>query len=179
MRESVGATFTLNMIVIFIVVVVGILAATLSYYKAFKVNNRILSEIEKFEGYNSSAKKSIDNEVLPSLGYQANPTNSSCDSSRSDGGKLVSDTTPSRLYCVYYYEDDRGKNEKSKTNQNKKPIYYNYSVVTYIYIQLPIAGLFKVPVYTKGERTYNFSCKKCTSKGGCKVQSDCGSGGRA
>ena len=60
--------------------------------------------------------------------------------------------------------------KNKETNKNKEPIYYNYSVVTYIYIQLPIVGAFKVPVYTKGERTYNFSCQKCTADGKCTFE---------
>lgn len=172
MRESIGSTFTLNIIILFIVIVFGILAATLSYYKAYKVNNRILDAIEQYEGYNEPAKDEISR-ILQSLGYPANSTNAKCEPKR-DGAKLaaLSDGTPGQLYCVYYYEDDRGKQElkNKETNKNKEPIYYNYSVVTYIYIQLPIVGAFKVPVYTKGERTYNFSCQKCTADGKCTFE---------
>ena len=177
MKESISSTFTLSLIVLFIVVVIGILTATLSYYKAFKVNNRILSEVEKYEGWNKSAEDNV-NDLLASLGYPANSTHSSCPGD-AYGADLKPKSNPGRLYCVYYHNDDRGKNEKDKLNQNNDPIYYNYSVITYIYIQLPVVGLFKIPVYTKGERTYHFSCKKCTDNGKCTISSSCGSGGHA
>ena len=52
MRESIGTAFLLNFIVVFIVFIMMFLAATLSYYKAYRINNYILHSIEKFEGYN-------------------------------------------------------------------------------------------------------------------------------
>jgi len=171
MRESIGSTFTLNMIILFIIIVFGILAATMSYYKAFKINSRILDALEQYEGYNEPAKNEI-NRILASIGYPANASKSKCAPER-DGAKLssISEEVPGQLYCVYYHKNDTGKNDAKRVgtkNKNNEPIYYNYSVVTYIYIQLPIVGAFKVPVYTKGERTYNFSCKICTANGKCE-----------
>ena len=46
MRQSIGATATFNIIIIFIVIVFGLLIGTVNYYKAFKVNSRILDIIE-------------------------------------------------------------------------------------------------------------------------------------
>ena len=43
MRESIGTAFLLNFIVIFIVFIMLFLAATLSYYKAYRINNMILN----------------------------------------------------------------------------------------------------------------------------------------
>ena len=163
MREGIGETFTYNIIIIFIIIVIGLLAATISYYKAYKVNNRILDSIEKYEGYNEAAKTDIRNK-LSTIGYTINNGADTCAAQRSgkplvsaSNGNSAQDTT--YYYCVYYFEDDRGASEKKakKTNQDGEPIYYNYSVVSYIYIDIPLLGNFKIPVYTKGERTYNFS----------------------
>ena len=74
-----------------------------------------------------------------------------------DGGTLIRSNSAKHLYCVYYFSDDRGSNEKNRLNGDKEPIYYNYALTSYIYVDLPIVGAFKLPVYTKGERIYNFS----------------------
>lgn len=156
MRESIGSTFLYNIIILFVIIVIGLLSATISYYKAFKVNERLLYSIDKFEGYNDSARKEME-QYLSSIGYSYEETGQSGCATEKNGGTLVKSTTSKYLYCVYYHKDDRGLKEKDITNGDKEPIYYNYSITSYIYVDLPIAGKFKVPVYTKGERIYNFS----------------------
>lgn len=159
MREGIGEWATYNIIIIFILIVFGLLSATISYYKAFKVNSMIIASIDKFEGYNALAREEI-NANLDTIGYTKDKP--SCDASRGNAvlaginnGNTNMDS--SYNYCVYYYNDDRGEAVKNEKNKDGEPIYYNYSVVSYIYVDLPIVGQFKVPVYTKGERIYNFS----------------------
>mgnify|MGYP004652854575 FL=1 len=155
MRESIGSVFLYNIIILFIIIVFGILSATISYYKAFKVNERLLYSLDKFEGYNSLSKKEME-EFLSSIGYTYEPTGQAGCGTKDDA-TLVKNDSSKYLYCVYYFSDDRGSNEKKLLNGDKEPIYYNYAITSYIYVDLPIAGKFKVPVYTKGERIYNFS----------------------
>ena len=156
MREGIGSVFLYNMIILFIIIVFGLLSATISYYKAFKVNERLLFMIDKFEGYNNLSIEEMNN-FLSSIGYTYNPNGQSeCPESK-DGGTLLTARNARHLYCVYYFRDDRGSNEVGRTNGDREPIYYNYAITTYIYVDLPIAGAFKLPVYTKGERIYNFS----------------------
>lgn len=156
MKQGIGEVATLNIIIIFILIVFGLLAATINYYKAYKVNARILDIIEKYEGYNNLAVREIDRD-LNALGYtKANP-NWQCNATRGENSTLENRASKSHDYCVYYFSDDRGSSDKGAKNKQGEPIYYNYSVVTYIYIDLPIIGDFRIPVHTKGERTYNFS----------------------
>lgn len=162
MREGIGTTLTLNIIIIFIVIVFGLLSATVNYYKAFKVNSYILSSIDKYEGYNERAKTEIADR-LEGFGYFQRPSNSgsyACPSDR-NGAPLVAkangnaDIDSKYFYCVYYYEDDTSL--KNETNKSGQPRYYNYSVISYISLDLPIAGILNIPVHTKGERIYRFS----------------------
>lgn len=158
MREGIGSVFLYNMIILFIIIVFGLLSATISYYKAFKVNERLLFMIDKFEGYNNLSVEEM-HDFLKSIGYASVPganVQSQCPSSK-DGGTLITSKNAHHLYCVYYFADDRGNNEMGVTNGDREPIYYNYAITSYIYVDLPIAGSFKLPVYTKGERIYNFS----------------------
>ncbi len=154
MREGIGSIVLYNMIIIFIFIVFALLAATLSYYKAFKVNSYILLSIDKFEGYNDLAIEEI-NDTLQTLGYTVNTNGDVCKSTRGSV-QLVDNQDTTYYYCVYFYGDDTGDGEEG-TNADGNPLYYNYSVVSYIYVDLPIVGAFKVPVHTKGERIYNFS----------------------
>ena len=163
MRQGIGATATFNIIIIFIVIVFGLLIGTINYYKAFKVNSRILDIIEKYEGYNTLAYDEIGN-FLGTMGYISG--NPGC-SDTSHGASLVSRQNGNIKmddrydYCVYYYDDDRGKNDRNtkiaNVTSDGNPRYYNYAVITYIYVDLPVINQIRIPVYTKGERIYNFS----------------------
>lgn len=146
------------MIFVFIIIVIGLLTATISYYKGFKVNSRILLSIDKYAGYNKLSKSEIDN-YLSGIGYTVEPNGQSSCPNEKSGGTLIRTfvNQTNYLYCVYYHSDDRGAKEKDQLNGDNKPIYYNYSVISYIYVDLPIVGQFKIPVYSKGERIYNFS----------------------
>lgn len=140
MRESIGSAFLYNMIIIFIVIVFAILAATLTYYKAFKVNTRIINSIEKFEGYNSLALKEIDN-TLTTIGYTVRE-GYKCPKQK-NGGVLQKEDKRFR-YCVYYFQ------ESSR--------YYNYGVITYITLDIPLVNtLLHVPIYTKSNRIFRFN----------------------
>ena len=156
MRESIGSVFLYNIIIIFVIIVFGLLSATISYYKAFKVNERLLYSLDKFEGYNQLSKEEMEN-FLTSIGYTYNPDGQRECPEEKDGGILIRAKSTNYLYCVYYHEDDRGSQEQDELNGDEEPVYYNYALTSYIYVDLPIVGAFKLPVYTKGERIYNFS----------------------
>lgn len=156
MREGIGSVFLYNIIILFVIIVFGLLSATISYYKAFKVNERLLYSLDKFEGYNRFSKEEME-DFLVSIGYTYNPDGQNECPEEKGGGILIRANNTSYLYCVYYHSDDRGSQEKDELNGDREPIYYNYAVTSYIYADLPIVGAFKLPVYTKGERIYNFS----------------------
>lgn len=124
----------------------------MSYYKAFKVNNRVISTIEKYEGYNDLAREEIG-QTLDIIGYTRDP-DQKCPS-RSGVPAMKNGDLPYNI-CVYYYPDDTSKKEKNN-------VYYNYSVVSYIYVDIPLLDRFKLPVHTKAERIYRFS-----NEGGAK-----------
>jgi len=140
MRESFGSVFLYNMVIIFIVIVFAILAATLTYYKAFKINSKIINSIEKFEGYNDLAYTEIGN-TLQTLGYMIKDGHS-CPSTK-NGGTLQKED-PRYRYCVYYFKDD-----------NK---HYSYGVITYITLDIPIVHtILNVPIYAKSSHIYRFN----------------------
>lgn len=54
MRESIGGTWLLGFVVLFIVLFSGYLAVSINYTKAFKVKNQIINLIEQNEGFRAS-----------------------------------------------------------------------------------------------------------------------------
>lgn len=137
----------------------GLLTATLNYYKGYKVNKYILRSIEKYSGYNELSKKDIDR-IISGIGYTTEKAN--CPP-RGNFEPISSD----KSYCIYYFPDERSNSDKKNhiSNKDGRPIYYSYGVTTFISIELPIVGRFRVPVYSKGERIYRFT-------GSCQVNGD-------
>lgn len=68
MRESIGGTWILGIVIVFIVLFTSYLALSVNYSKAFKVKNRIVNLIEENEGLSSETQKQI-NSYLNSVGY--------------------------------------------------------------------------------------------------------------
>ena len=60
MKESIGLTFTINIMIVFIVVSFVFVAGILSYTKAFKAGSLIIKSLEKYEGYNELAFDQIN-----------------------------------------------------------------------------------------------------------------------
>ncbi|MBE6159632.1 MAG: hypothetical protein E7157_01135 [Lactobacillales bacterium] len=146
MKQGVGMSFTINLIVIFIVVTFAFLVATLNYYKAYKVNNAISDSIEKYEGYNDLAITEI-NRKLTTLGYVNNKKG--CDKNSKYGTLVKTDVTSEQSnfsYCVYEQDtnDDTGK--------------FKYVIITYLNMNIPIINAtLNLPVKTTTEPIYYFS----------------------
>ena len=136
MKQSIGTTFMLIFIIVFIVVTFAFLSATLSYMKAFKVNTRIANAIEKFEGYNQLAITEI-NYKLEALGYLKGTANCS-----SKNGVTLSKGDPF-MYCIYDYGVDSNN-------------YRRYGITTYISLDLPIVGNIRVKVYSETEKMFYY-----------------------
>ena len=157
MKESVGYTVTLNIVITFIIIVFAFLSAALIYFKSNKVSNVITETIEKYEGYSSSAISEIEVK-LTSLGYNKKSVNcanyknrigaqerSKCSDSLTDG---------SDGYCVFVcselYDDE---------------CYYYYKISTNMMINIPIINdLLNIPIFSNTNRLYDFedqgSCKQ-------------------
>lgn len=141
MSGTVGHTFLYNLIILFIIIVFCVLAGTLSYYKAFKINNRIVDSIEKYEGYNAGSISEI-NYVLGTLGYSIATPN--CPETFK-GMKRV-DYNHSYDYCVYI--SDMSPRAGSE---------YQYGVLTFMRLDLPIVNQLKINVFTKTNNIYKFT----------------------
>lgn len=141
MKQGIGFSVTLDIIVVFIVVTFAFLVASLNYYKAYKVNNTISDSIEKYEGYNDLAIREIETK-LEDLGYAK--TGKGC-SINTNYGKLKTAGTNNN-YCIY----------ESKINENTNK--FKYVIITYLSMDIPILNTTaNIPVKTTTEPIYYFS----------------------
>ena len=144
MKESIGYSVTLNIVIIFILITFTFLSGVIIYFKSNKVSNIITETIEKYEGYNTFSQSEIS-QKLGSIGYMKKPlkscpTISGCEKqySGSDG------------YCVYVCT------EVEKT-ADTCDVYYYYRIKTRMMINIPIINdLLEIPIYSNTNRMYNF-----------------------
>ena len=150
MREAIGSAFIVNLILIFIAVISALLIGSINYSKAYKVKDRIIYIIEKYDGMSENqddpARIEIDKQ-LKSLGYRIdNGFNSDCESLykrkygssyEKNGSKLVHGKNigvNQYNYCVYRVRFDSSIGDY-------------YSVTTFMRFDIPlIGGLLVFPI---------------------------------
>ncbi len=141
MRDAVGGSLLLNVVVIFVSVIILFFAGIMAYSKAYKSKNRIIEVIERYGKYDSDVADILNGD-LRTFGYRsATPTQirQKCGTNN--------ENTYAYFYCVYYDEDSAKEG-------------YSYNVVTYIHFDFPlIGGLLEIPV--RGEtkilgKNYNY-----------------------
>lgn len=147
MKESVGYTVTLNIVITFIVIVFAFLSGVLMYYKSYKVSNMVIYSLEKYEGYNELSSAEISAK-LTSIGY--NLTKTKCENSVNDAAaldgvcKIQNDSVSGT--CIYLCTD------KDDTN------YYYYKASTNMVFNIPIINdLINIPIYSNTNRMYNYT----------------------
>lgn len=142
MRESIGNTFVFNIVIIFVAIIIALLVGSLSYSKAFKVKNRIVSVIEKHETYDSGARNEIET-ALASIGYRVNPGGTQNCPERG-GATAINAINSNYRYCIYEY--DTGTSGKGRY----------YGVITYMHFDIPIIGQFiEFPIYGETKIIYD------------------------
>lgn len=160
MKESVGYTVTLNIMIVFITIAIAFLCAALIYFKSNKVSNIITTAVEKYEGYNTTTINEI-NKKLASIGY--NRKKITCDetvedkgSNYTNNGKQVcnlvnpssfgsSESAGQNGYCVYKCIEANGE-------------YIFYKIRTNMMLNIPIINnILDIPIYSNTNRLYDFS----------------------
>lgn len=102
MRDAIGGIFNISFVAIFLVVISGYLAFSVSYNKAFKVKNKIISTLEQYQGYNDKSIEVID-DYINKIGYNRN-SNLKVDYSGPNVTPCTSTCTNG--YCIFWVMDD-------------------------------------------------------------------------
>lgn len=130
MKEAIGGVFTLQIILVFIVLVNAYLAYSVNYTRAFRVKNGIISIIEEYEGLTEEAKEEID-DYVKDMRYRvsSNVINSGTLARR---GMDVSDCVINNGYCTKC----TASSDEDATSDGYRGVYY--SVVTFVNVDIPI-----------------------------------------
>lgn len=144
MKEAIGTSFVFNLMMIFIGVLIAMFVGSLAYTKGFKVRNKIIDIIEKYEKYDINDSAEIDeiNDSLSSIGYQVRGDNTSKCKARGNANQVTNTIQNNDYeYCVYEYNTSRGK---------------YYGVTVFIHVDIPlIGGLINIPLYGESRLVYS------------------------
>lgn len=160
MKESIGGTWLIGIVALFIVLFSAFMAYSINYTKAFRAKNGIIDLIEQNEGYTFYNGSNIDNmtqeplmndssvqaqayALVKSMGYDYGDSKASgvvCNNDNTISGagaetKMASAYQPGG-YCVYRFCNSDGT--------------YRYKVVTYVMMKFPVIN-FGITVPIKGE----------------------------
>lgn len=138
MKEGIGGTFMIYVLLIFLAVYITFLAVAFNYARAFRVKNKVIDYIEQNEGivdYNDTSDSSALGQIDTYLGEVSYIVNG-IDDNTCSGYDYVN---KERGYCIDKYSvtiDDTD--------------YEYYKVKTFIRLELPFMNIgFTIPV--KGE----------------------------
>lgn len=155
MREAIGNTFIVNLLMVFLGVMSALLVGSVSYSKAFKVKNRIIYTIERYGGWNvrtgDGSYNLVQSEIeasLKEIGYPlvvSNPFAGGCPNRSGAtivyGGNTGGTSKNTYHYCVYEYKSEKG---------------YYYGVTTFMHFDIPLIGNYlEFPVNGKTKAIYD------------------------
>ncbi len=134
MRESIGASFVVYAIVIFVAIFSLFFIMGFNYTKAFKMKNRIIDIIEEnecYEGGDCQSQEQIS-KALADAGYRMKGGQPACDQYMKGRTAKIIDNNANH-YCVYKVTTSRGN---------------YYGAVTFMYFEIPLFNIHKeYPVY--------------------------------
>lgn len=131
MKEAMGGVFSLEFIIVFLLILNGYMAFNVNYTKAFRVKNEIRSIIQKNEGLTESAMGQIK-EYMDEVNYtQSKGFNDYC---LKQG--MYTCTIGGRNFCMNVVTSDK------YGTRNGVPVGAYYTVTTFVDINIPIINKF-------------------------------------
>ena len=133
MKEAIGNSFLMTLAIVFSFLIMSLIIGIMAYTKAYKVKNKIVGVVEKYNGYTTETESDIYQD-LREMGYQVNSDNKKCpkydadmdEQDYNDRVKLVHEIQPGRFeYCMYRILSSRG---------------YYYHVIVYTHFDIPVIG---------------------------------------
>ncbi len=156
MRESIGYSVTINIVITFIVIIFAFLSSAIVYFKTNKASNILVDTIQKYEGYNKDAKKEIIKK-LNTLGYGSHAIKCSA----------IGDTTSAHIAntiatCTYVDPDNASATNNSgycvyRCVDKGYEDYYYYKIRINMMINIPVIGdVLDIPIYSNTDRMLDF-----------------------
>ena len=138
MRQAIGTTWLMQLIIIFMLIFVAFLALTINFTKAFKIKNELINIIEKNEGLTEGNYGTIYfiNNYLLNNGYM---TKGSCEADEYGKNTLSLDDTSMPTGAVkgekYYYCI-----KKTSYYTTVYPNRAKYTIRIFFHFSLPVIG---------------------------------------
>lgn len=126
MRDAMGGTVALVIIVVFIVIALGYMAFNVNYTKAFRMKNKIISVYEDYDGNCQGECRQAIKMYANTIGYSTG-NNITC-----PAGYKVSDD----IYCYKKVETKENISNIDIVDDTKKKSYYR--IITKINVEVPI-----------------------------------------
>lgn len=134
MRDALGGTVNIVIIVVFIVIVLGYLAFNVNYTKAFRMKNKIISTYENFHGCTGECQNIIK-DYADKIGYK--PDIERCP----DNLNAVPLGSGSTYFCQAVFKVNKNVNEDDVILPDEgKKVYYK--IATKISADIPIIKSF-------------------------------------
>lgn len=134
MKQTIGSTWILTIVIVFILLFAAFIILTLNYSRTVRVKNEIIDMVEKYEGLNSSSIVLINNYLL----YSGYNTQGVCVDSGGDttgvygSYSLNMSTLEPAVAGLSYYYCVKKYNGANNTNYYQVTIFYRFN--------LPIIG---------------------------------------
>lgn len=142
MREAIGATWIFGIVIVFITLFSGYLAFSVNYSKAFKVKDKIVETLQKYNGPNDESIEEIET-YLSDVGYNSTGVCNANAGIRTDMKFIGADETEVRTRNA----NDEGKYNyciqrisSSNTTSTGELSGGYYKVVVFFSLSLPIVN---------------------------------------
>lgn len=129
MRDSIGGIYAITVVLIFIVLMSGFLAYTTNYNKAYKMKNRIITILEKYDNEVSTAAQKEIQKYAKSIGYSADREYTS----KCDGVNFKLDS-----YKVGWCYSEKDKNGTGVGGTGEEYTSRYVDVKTFVSIDIPV-----------------------------------------
>lgn len=148
MRQALGNAFIMNIVITIVIVIILMVISSLSYTKAYKVKNMIISTIEENNGFTNKAREQIDAN-LDKMGYRINKNGiqncTDAQDSQTESSSALYNCRPvnnyaSYRYCIYECKTSKGN---------------YYRATSYMYFDIPVIGdKLEFPVHGETKTFY-------------------------
>ncbi|MBR2246993.1 MAG: hypothetical protein IKG58_04080 [Bacilli bacterium] len=136
MRDAFGGIINISMIVVFLIIVSGYLAFNVSYTKAFRVKNKIITTIEQYEGKCKPGDTcaNVIKAYTDKIGYHPGDFTANVD----DGCSLIHSPSDQEGYFIEQCPASGNRSESTSTSYINDNERYYFKVETAIQIDIPI-----------------------------------------
>jgi len=150
MKDAIGATWLMGIVLVFVVLFSGFLAFAVNYSKAFKVKNEIINILEKNMNYDQQTQEQIE-KYLIDIGYDYSGDKVTCPkdiygSEITTNSNKITDGIKKNNYCI---------KASDTVEVNEKTAATTYKVTTFVMVDMPLIWQsFYIPVSGETKRVY-------------------------